>query len=80
MSEMMVDAQMVQFERFDDHVRPLLEDGAKTLDPEIAPLASLAISLKRIADFICGGKDSEGTERMDVVAYIGREIENVAKR
>lgn len=42
-----------------------------------ASMLSIAISMKRIADFICGGKDHEGTDRMDVVAYIGREIQDV---
>lgn len=54
--------------------KSMMEPDAQGFDLEPAAMASIAISLKRIADFLCGGKDHEGIDRMDVVAYLGREF------
>lgn len=56
-------------------IRPLLEPAVARADLRDAATISLAISMKRIADFICGSED-----KMDVIAYLGREMEDVAKR
>jgi hypothetical protein len=61
-------------------VKPLLEPAVAEAYLEDAGMLSLAISMKRIADFVCGHTDSEGLSRMDIVAYLGRELEDVAKR
>jgi hypothetical protein len=55
---------------------PLMETeaaGCGAVDTVAA--VSLAISMKRIADFICGNPD-----RADIVAYLGRELDDWKKR
>lgn len=44
------------------------------MPPELAALLSTAISMKRIADFVCGHRDKEGVDHCDVIQYLGREI------
>jgi hypothetical protein len=56
-------------------VRAELEPAAgRCMFDEIGPI-SMAISMKRIADFICGNPDRE-----DIVAYLGRELDDWKKR
>jgi hypothetical protein len=60
--------------------KPLMEPASREAFLDNMSQISMAISMKRIADFICGGKDAEGIDHMDVVSYIGREIAHVLKR
>lgn len=78
-TEILQEAEDAFRDKFDRVVRPHLEPISAEVGMEGAAQLSTAISMKRIADFICGGKDHEGTDRMDVVAYIGREIDDVIK-
>lgn len=57
-----------------------MEPQVLGLPPDIAAAMSTAISLKRIADFLCGHKDKEGIDHMDFVQYIGREIESQMRK
>lgn len=60
-------------------VKAQLEPLARETHISTAITLSTAISLKRIADFICGGKDHEGADRLDVVQYLAREAEELIK-
>lgn len=50
-------------------LRDEMEPAVKDLSLQIAPEISIAISMKRIADFICGSSN-----RLDVVQYLHQEI------
>jgi hypothetical protein len=60
----------------DDVIKAELEPEARPLTLHIEKVAqvSLAISMKRIADFLCGHCDREGIDHLDFVQYLGREL------
>jgi hypothetical protein len=59
----------------DSYLRAAMEPEVQGLPLTVAPEISVAISMKRIADFICGSPD-----RADIVAYLGRELDDWKKR
>lgn len=56
----------------DQDVVERMEPAAAGRPPEFAAQVSIAISLKRIADFVCGA--SGDTPTLDIVQYLGREM------
>lgn len=71
--------QIARATRLAEAVKPLLEPaGAEAYLPEAATI-SLAISMKRIADEICGTKESYGISQ-SIADAIERSILNAARR
>lgn len=62
-----------------EDAKVLMEPEAKHFPLDIAAAVSLAISAKRIADFLCGHTHREGIDHLDLVQYLGRELSEVLK-
>lgn len=62
----------------DQDVVERMEPAAVGRPPEYAAQISIAISLKRIADFVCGATDE--TPTLDLVQYFGRELRDALDR
>lgn len=65
-------AKMQMSDRDVQNLRMEMEPLAAFVPIESAGCVSIAIGMKRIADFICGTPDPGG--KMDVVAYLGKEL------
>lgn len=66
------EAQRSREQRVYEACKPLMEPAAREAFLEQMPQLSIAISLKRIADFVCGASDE--TPTLDIVQYLGREF------
>lgn len=64
--------QLERMHRVYQATKPLMEPAAREAFLEQMPQLSIAISLKRIADFVCGAGDEAPT--LDIVQYLGREM------
>ena len=62
----------------DINIPDLLEPAVRGQPPYVAAPISIAISLKRIADFVCGRGDEEPI--LDIVQYFSKEIRDVLDR